>query len=128
MHLGGARVAQHPHDLAGGRPADDRIVHHDDPLALDEAAHRVQFHLDAEVADGLLGLDERAPDVVVAHQAEGERDARLPGEAEGGVHSGVRHGNDDVGRHRVLPRQLRPEGLARRRDALAEDDRVGRAK
>ena len=86
-------------------PADDRVVHEDDALALDDLAHRVQLDLDAEVADRLLGLDERAPDVVVADEAEGERDARLLGVAERRVHAGVGHGHDDVGLGRVLARE-----------------------
>ena len=37
----------------------------DDAAALDDRAHRVQFHLHPEVADGLPGLDEGPPHIVV---------------------------------------------------------------
>ena len=62
---------------------------------------------------------------MVADEAEPERDARLPRVAERRVHAGVGHGHDDVGLRRVLPGQPRAEGLARRRDAPSEDERVG---
>ena len=77
VHLARAGLPQHADDLARGRAAHDRVVDQHDALALDDLAHRVQLDLDAEVADRLLGLDERAPDVVVADEAEPEGDARL---------------------------------------------------
>src|SRR6266545_5398993 len=63
VHLPGARRAHHLDDLAAGRPANDRVVHHDDALARQHLAVRVELDLDAEVPDALLGLDEGAPDV-----------------------------------------------------------------
>src|SRR5688572_27031525 len=45
-------------DLPAGRAADDRVVHEHHALVLEDAADRVQLHLDAEVADRLLRLDE----------------------------------------------------------------------
>ncbi len=83
MDLARSRLAEHADDLARGRPAHDRIVHEHDALALHDLAHRVQLHLDAEVADGLLGLDEGPADVVVADEAEGERDASTPRRSRG---------------------------------------------
>src|SRR5690349_13421667 len=64
-------------DLLRGRAAHDRIVNQPDPLPFDQVAHGIELHLDAEVAYGLFRLDEGAPDVVVAHQAEAELRARL---------------------------------------------------
>src|SRR6266542_3689715 len=77
VDLADAGFAQHPHDLSGRRPAHDRVVHEDDPLALDHLADRIQLHLDAEVADGLFRLDEGPADVVVSDEPESERDPRL---------------------------------------------------
>ncbi len=77
-----AGLAQHAHDLARRRAADDRVVDEHDALALHDLAHGVELDLDAEVADRLLRLDERPADVVIADEAEGEGDARLLGVTE----------------------------------------------
>ena len=53
MHLGGAGLAQHPHQGALGVAAHDRVVDDDQPLARDDVAQRVQLEPDAELADGL---------------------------------------------------------------------------
>ena len=65
-----AGVADHPDDLAAGGAADDRVVDDHDALALEDRLVRVQLQPDAEVADRLLRLDERAPDVVAADEAQ----------------------------------------------------------
>ena len=80
VHLAGAGVAHHLHDLATRRAAHDGIVDDDDPLAGEHLGLRVELHLHAEVADGVARLDERAADVVVANQPHLERQARLLGE------------------------------------------------
>ena len=79
------------------------------------AAHRVELHLDAEVADRLLGLDERPADVVVARHAELERQPRLAAVAERGVEAAVGHRHHDVGGRRRLARQLGAQAAARPR-------------
>jgi len=43
VHLGGARLADHPDEGALRVPADDRVVHHDEPLAADHLAQGVQL-------------------------------------------------------------------------------------
>ena len=75
MHLERTGLAQHAHQRAGVA-AHDGVVDDDQPLAADDVAQRVQLQPDAELADGLAGLDERAPDVGVLHQALAVRDAR----------------------------------------------------
>src|SRR5262249_23142080 len=69
VDLAGSGVAQHANDLAARRAAHDRVVHDDDALALQHLRHRVQLDLHAEMPDALLGLDERAADVMVADQS-----------------------------------------------------------
>ena len=68
-----------------------------DALAFEDAAHRVQLDPDAEVADRLLRLDERAADVVVADQAHLHRQPGLLGVADRRAHAGVGNRHDDVG-------------------------------
>ena len=112
MDLAGAGVANHADDLAAGRAADDGVINQDDALAVEYAAHRVELELDAEVAHPLLRLDEGAADVVTADQPDAERQPAFAGVADGGGHTGVGHGHDDVGVHRRLARQLAAEGFA----------------
>src|SRR5205814_1558806 len=91
-----AGVAEHLHDLPAGGPPDDAVVDHDDALALERGADRVQFQADAEVADALLRLDECPADVVAADEAHLERDLGAFGIADGRRNAGVRHRNDEV--------------------------------
>ena len=77
MNFGRTGVADHLHDLLGGRPAHDGVVDQDDALAFEQIAHRVELEPHAEVADALLRLDEGAAHIVVADQSHAERQARL---------------------------------------------------
>ena len=66
---------------------------------------RVELEPDAELADGLAGLDEGAPDVGVLDQALPVGDAGLLGVADRGGRAGLGRGDDQVGLDRVLARQ-----------------------
>ena len=81
MHLEGAGLAQHPDLGALGVAADDRVVDDDQPLAADHVLEGVELEPDAELAQGLAGLDERAADVGVLDEALAEGDAALLGVA-----------------------------------------------
>src|SRR4029078_10289979 len=79
VDLGGAGLAEHP-DLGPLRVApDDRVVDDDEPLAADHVVERVELEPDAQLAQGLAGLDEGPADVGVLDEALAERDARLLG-------------------------------------------------
>src|ERR1700693_3965157 len=89
VHLAGPGCTNHLDDLAARGAADDRIVHDDPTLAGQHLAVRVELDLDAEVPDALLGLDEGAPDVVVADEPGVVGHPRLLREAERGPHARV---------------------------------------
>ena len=78
VHLDGARLAQHPHQRALGVAAHDRVVDHDQPLAADDVAQRVELEPDAELTDRLRRLDEGPPDVGVLDQARCRTGCRTP--------------------------------------------------
>ncbi len=78
MHFFRSRAAHHAHDLAAGGAAHDGIVDQNDAFAFQQAAHRVQLEFHAEVAHALFRLNEGAPDVMIADQAEAERECRSP--------------------------------------------------
>src|SRR5262249_54160469 len=49
MHFTCAGSLDHSHDLPAGGAADDRVVDQDDAAVLEDAADRIQLHLDAEM-------------------------------------------------------------------------------
>ena len=119
VHLAGADLLYHLDDLLRGRAAHDRIVDQDDPLALDQGAIGVVLETDAEVADVVGRLDEGAAHIVIADDAEFERQARAMGVSDRRRHARVGHGDDDVGRDRAFPGQFHADAFARLVDADA---------
>ena len=125
MHLLGAGVAHHLHDLHRGGAAHDRIVDQHDALAVDHGAVGAVLEAHAELADVLRRLDEGAPDIVVADDAELVGDAGLP------AHSRSRPARRN--RAPARPCRLRAgasrassraHGLAHVVDGAAADDRI----
>jgi hypothetical protein len=100
-----ALLEEHRDDLASRRAANDRVVHDHDafPRHLGE---RVELRLDPVLAERLVGLDERAPDVPVLDQALGEGDPACAREADRRRRAGVRDGHDQVGLGRRLDGEL----------------------
>ena len=60
MHFLSSRLANHLNDLLRSGAADDRIVHKDHPLPVDEIFYRIEFQTNAERADRLRRFDESA--------------------------------------------------------------------
>ena len=111
--------------LRTGGTADDGVIDEDDALAFEQIAHRVELELHAEVAHALFRFDEGAADVVVADEAEVERDAAFRGVAERRGHAGVRHGHDEISRHAGLARKLAAHLFAALLHPAAKDAAVG---
>ncbi len=128
MHFRSAGAAHHADNFAARCPADDGVVNEDDALALKQIVHGVELEADAEVADALFRFDKCTADVVVADEAEAERDAGLFSVAERGGNAGVGHGHDDIGSHAGLARELAAHLVARLLHPAAEDARVGARK
>jgi hypothetical protein len=125
VNLGGASGTHHLDDLAAGRAAHNRVVDEHHALTLEQAAHRVQFHLHTEVADRLCRLDEGAADVVVADEPHSHRHARLLGVADGSADARVGNRHDHVGGNGGLAGQLTAEAGAHVADAAPEHLAVG---
>ena len=124
MHLPRARGPDHLDDLAAGGAAHDGVVDDHDALAVQDLAVRVELHLDPEVADALLRLDEGTAHVVVADEAHVVGQARLLRVAERRPDPGVGHRDDQVGDHRILAGELVAERLAHRVHVPAPQHRV----
>ncbi len=125
MHLEGAGLAEHPDLGALGVAAHDRVVDDDQLLAADHVLERVELEPDAELAQGLAGLDERAPDVGVLDEALAERDAALLGVARRGRRAGLGDRHHQVGLDRELAGQLAAHLDPRGVHGLAGDGGVG---
>ena len=82
----------------GGRAPHDRVVDHDQPLAGDGVAQRVELAAHALVPLALVGGDEGAADVAVLDQALPVGDAAAAGVALGRRDARVGHAHDHVGR------------------------------
>ena len=120
MHLLGAGLAHHLHDLHRGGAAHEAVVDQHDALARDHRAVGVVLQADAELADRLGRLDEGAADIVVADDAELERNAGGLGIADRRRHAGIGHRHDHVGRRPA------PRGRARCPCLRGSDRRCGR--
>ena len=125
MHLEGAGLAEHPDLGALGVAAHDRVVDDDQLLATDHVLEGVELEPDAELAQGLAGLDEGAADVGVLDEALAEGDAALLGVPGGrrGARLGDRH--HQVGLDRELAGQLAAHLDAGGVHGLAGDRGVG---
>ena len=92
MHFGGAGIAHHLHDLGRRGAAHDGIVDQYDALAGHDRAVGIMLQPHAELADLLGRLDEGAPDIMVANDAEIERDAGFLRIAERRRNAGIGDG------------------------------------
>src|SRR5580692_4973033 len=124
MDFAGARFPNHAHDFPAGRAADDGIVDENDALAFNETANRIEFQFHAKIANSLRRFDERATDVVIADQAHAERNFRFECVADGGGHTGMRNGHDNICINRMLAGEKTAEGFAAFVHAAAEYDAV----
>ena len=124
MHLAGAGVAHHLHDLHRRGAAHDGVVDQHDALAGDHGAVGAVLQPHAELADLLGRLDEGAPDIVVADDAELVGNARRLGVTDRCRHAGIRHRNDHVGRRRRFAGEFGAGSFAHVIDAAAADDRI----
>src|SRR2546426_9092875 len=120
VHLARPGRTDHRDDLPAGGAPHDRVVDQHHSLVLQERAHRVQLQLHAEMADGLARLDEGAPDVVVSHQTELQRDLRLLREPERRVDARVGDRHHHVGVHRLLAGEHPSKPLPRSEEHTSE--------
>src|SRR5699024_3046606 len=118
-------LPQHPHHGTLGVAAHDRVVDDHQALALDHLAQRVELQTDAQLADGLAGLDEGPADVGVLDHPLPVGDAGLLGVSDGGRGAGLRCGDHQVRVDRVLPGQAPAHLPAGFVDAAAGDAGVG---
>ena len=79
MHFADAGRTQHGDDLDQRGPAHDGVVNENHTLARQEATDGIVLDLDPEIPDRLGGLDEGAPDIVIADQRRVIGDTRLLG-------------------------------------------------
>ena len=105
--------------------AHDGVVDDHQTLARDDARQRVELDANAHLAHFLRGLDERAADVAVLHDAVGEFDAARLRVAKRTGHTRVGHAEHQVGLDRSFTRKNAAHFATGLVDALPIDDRVG---
>ena len=125
VDLGGTRLAEETDDLERGGATDDGVVHQHDALALYDAAHGREFHLDSELAHRLHRLDEGTADVLVLDESHLIGDAAFLGIAHGGAEARLRHADNYVGLGRALAVKPPPGFLAVSMDVAAVYVAVG---
>src|SRR4029079_3201636 len=69
VHFARAGCLDHLHNLPARGAAHEPIIEENHTLPFEDAADRIQLHLDAEVPDRLLRLNECPPDVMIADEA-----------------------------------------------------------
>ena len=125
MNFFRAGFAHHAHNLFRSRAAYNRIIDQNYALAFDQMAHGIQLDADAEAADRLLRFNERAADIVVAHQTEPERQATFRRVTNRRRHARVRNRHDEVDIGGVLDREALTHLVPRAIHGLTKDERVG---
>ena len=127
MHLAGARLIHHLHDLDRGGAAHDRSRR---PARCACRAITLRLALCLSLTPSAriccVGSMKVRPDIVVADDAELEGDARGRGVAERRGHAGIGHRDHDVGLGRRFARQLgRPYSCGPRRRSARPTSTVG---
>ena len=98
----------HANDFAACSPANDGVIDEDDAFAFQQGARGIELHPDAKVADSLRRLDERPAHIVVADEAEVERNPGFSRITQRGSHARVRHRHHEICRNRRLAGELAP--------------------
>ena len=107
MHLGGAGLSQQADNPSAGGAANNRVIDHHHPLALDILSQYIQLDLHRVLTLTLGRLNKAAADVAVLDKSNTVRNAALLGIAQGGVQAAVRHADDNIRVYRVFLRQVR---------------------
>ena len=121
MNFASAGRADHSNDLAAGRPAHDGIIHENHPVSVDDAANRVELHLDAEMPNRLLRLNEGSPYVVIPDESHSHGNSGCIGKPHCGAHAGVGNRDDNVCLGGAFVRQTATQLCPYLVYALAED-------
>ena len=125
MHFARARLRTMRTILRLVVPRTMRIVHQHHALAFQQMAHRIQLQLDAEIANRLRRLDERAAHVMIADQRLAERQPgfrRIADAPPALPESGT--GTTISASRRIFARQQTPQILARFLHRPPEHDRI----
>jgi len=109
---------------AAGSAANDGVVDQDDALPFEKCAHGIELQPDAEIADGLLRLDKRAADIVIANQAHAKGQSGFKGVADGCGHAGIRDRHDEIGLRGLFARQQTAEHLPAAIDRPSKDQAI----
>src|SRR5581483_649447 len=125
MNFARAGIAHHADNFAAGGAADDGVVYQHDALAFQQMPNRIQFELDAKIANSLRRFNERAANVMVTNKGLAIWNTRFGSIADGGGNAGIGYRNHDVCVDGMFASQQAPHKLAGFRNGLTKDDRIG---
>ena len=124
MHFFRTGITHHLHNLHRCRAAHNRVIYQDNPLALHNRAVGGMFHAHTQFTHGLCRLNEGAPDIVIADDAQFIRDTGCLRIAKGCRHAGVWHRDHDIRINACFMGELGAHGFAYVIDRTAMHDRV----
>ena len=96
MNLLGACISEHLINFSTGGCPNDGIIHSDNSLAFEQFFYWIQLDLNTEMANSLLGFDERSSYVVISYHPELQGDFRFSRITLGGWESRSWNRNDHI--------------------------------
>ena len=77
MNLSGACISEHLVNFSAGGCPNDGIINGDNSLTFEQFFYWIQLDLNTEMANSLLGFDERSSYVVISYHPELQGDFRF---------------------------------------------------
>src|SRR5262249_14432112 len=105
-------LPDHMHQFLAGGATYNRIVHYHNAFTLQKTLDGVQFNFDPKMPNGLLRINERASNIMIADEPCIKGNTSLLRIPQGRRNAGVRNGNDHIGLYGSLMGQLPPKRLA----------------
>src|SRR5215475_2357533 len=121
MHFFRPSLSNHVHQFLTGGPTYNRVIYYDDAFISQKALDRVQFNFHAKMPNGLLWLNKRAPDIVIADEPCIKGNPCLLRIAQCRRNAGVWHRNDYIGFHGCFTGELSAKRLTDQVHVVAKD-------
>ena len=128
MDFPGSCLPDQVYNLTAGGAPDDGVIDEDNPLALYRLLDGIQLDLHLIHSLPLPRGDEGSADILVFDKANAVGNTALPGVAQGGVQTGIRHAHHQVSFHRVPSGQQLTGIFPGSMDTDTIDDGVGPSK
>ena len=112
MHFGSPRFAHQCNEWRNRIAAHHRVVHQNHTLTRQIMRQRRKFQFNTQLAQPVIRLNERAPNIAIFSETFGIRNTAGLGKAHRGWNGGVRHANHHIGGYGRFFGELLPHGKA----------------